>query len=72
MEKHSIALRRAEPPRPVRISKIQPNSNTIELNVQTSSDHSDIPLLQYIVKCEQVDVPNSLKTISFPGIKKFD
>ncbi|CAM4776000.1 unnamed protein product [Rotaria magnacalcarata] len=66
IEKHSIRLRRAEPPRPVRISNVQPTSNTIELNVQTPTDYADIPLIQYIVKYEQINVPNSLKTISFP------
>ncbi|CAF0901870.1 unnamed protein product [Rotaria sordida] len=68
IEKHSITLQHAEPPGPVRVPEIKPRSNTIELNVQPSLDIGGLPLLQYIVKYEQIDVPNSLRTISFPVV----
>ncbi|CAF3998277.1 unnamed protein product, partial [Rotaria sp. Silwood2] len=68
IEEHSITLQRAEPPRPVRVPEVKPSSNTIELNVQPPLDFGGLPLLQYIVKYEQIDVPNSLKTISFPVV----
>ncbi|CAF0882348.1 unnamed protein product [Rotaria sp. Silwood1] len=68
IEKHSITLQRAEPPRPVRIPEVKPSSNTIELNIQPTLEFGGLPLLQYIVKYEQVGAPNSFKTILFPVV----
>ncbi len=67
IEKHSITLRRAEPPRQVRITEIKPKSNTIELNVQPPLEFGGLPLIEYIVKYEQINIPDSIRTISFPG-----
>ncbi|CAF1018260.1 unnamed protein product [Adineta steineri] len=66
IEKHLITLRRAELPREARITKIKPNSTSIELNVQPPTEFGGLPLLNYIVKYEEINIPNSVKTLSFP------
>ncbi|UJR34965.1 hypothetical protein I4U23_027743 [Adineta vaga] len=66
MEKHTFTLRRAELPRQARIIEINPRSNTIQLNVQPPYEFGGLPLLNYIIKYEQINIPNSLRTISFP------
>lgn len=68
--KHSIILKHAEPPRPVRISEVKSNSNSIELYIETSADVGVFPLFEYIVRYEQIDVPDSLKTIVFSGMRR--
>ena len=67
--KYSISLRRAVPPQQVRVVEVKPRSNSIELNVQPPLEIGGLPLLEYQVKYEQIDAPNSLKSLTFPGIK---
>ncbi|CAF1442130.1 unnamed protein product [Adineta ricciae] len=66
MEKHTFTLQRAELPHRVRIIEVEPHSTTINLTVQPPLESGGLPLLQYIVKYEQIDNPDSLQIISFP------
>jgi hypothetical protein len=65
--RYSISLRRAELPRQVRVIKVEPRSNAIQLNIQAPLDMGGLPLLEYIVKYERVGVPDSFQTQSFAG-----
>jgi hypothetical protein len=65
--RHSMILQRAEPPRQVRVVEVKPRSNEIQLNIQPPLELGGLPLLEYLVKYEQVGIPNSLKTLTFPG-----
>ena len=49
------------------IPRVIPTVNSIEFNVKPPSDTGGLELLEYIVKYEQIDIPNSVKMISFPG-----
>ena len=62
-------LRRAEPPRQVRVVEVKPRSNSIQLNIQPPLELGGLPLTEYLVRYEQIDVPNSIQTLTFPGIK---
>lgn len=62
-----MILRRAEPPQQVRVVKVQPKSNSIELNIQPPLQLGGLPLLEYLVKYEQMGIPNSLNTLTFPS-----
>ncbi len=68
--RYSINLRRAEPPQQVRVVKVIPKANSIELNIQPPLELGGLPLVEYLVKYEQIGVPNSLNTVTFPGIQK--
>jgi len=68
--RYSINLRRAEPPRQVRVVEVKPRSNSIQLNIQPPLELGGLPLLEYLVKYEQIGVPNSFKTLTFPGKAK--
>ena len=65
--RYLINLRRAELPRQVRVIKVEPRSNAIQLNIQPPLEMGGLPLLEYIVKYEQIGVPNSFKSQIFPG-----
>ena len=65
--RYAISLRRAEPPRQVRVVKVEPKSNVIQLNIQPPLEIGGLPLLEYLVKYEQIGVPNTFKTLTFPG-----
>ncbi len=67
--RYSMNLRRAEPPRQVRVVEVKPRSNSIQLNIQPPLELGGLPLLEYLVKYEQLGIPQSLKTLTFPGIK---
>ena len=67
LERHSFNLRRAEPPDPVRVSNVQLYASAIDLNLQSTSNTANLPPLRYIVKYDQTDVSDSLKTLAFPG-----
>ena len=60
-------LRRAEPPRNVRVVEVKPRSNSIQLNIQPPLELGGLPLLEYLVKYEQIGIPNSFNTANFPG-----
>ena len=66
-ERHVITLRRAEPPRTVRITEVKPKSHTIELTVQPPIESGGLPLTQYIIQYKQIDVSDSMETVSRPG-----
>lgn len=63
----SMNLRRAEPPRNVRVVEVKPRSNSIQLNIQPPLELGGLPLLEYLVKYEQIGIPNSFNTANFPG-----
>lgn len=65
--RYTINLRRAEPPRQVRVIKVEPRSNTIQLNIQPPLDMGGLPLMEYLVKYEQIGLPNSFKSQTFPS-----
>ncbi|CAF4879276.1 unnamed protein product [Rotaria sp. Silwood1] len=67
IERYSISLRRAEPPQQVRVVEVKPRSNSIQLNIQPPLEIGGLPLLEYLVNYEQIGVPNSLKTLTFPA-----
>ena len=66
-EKHSIELRRAALPGKIQKLEVNPSLDSIELNFQMPMNTGELPLLRYIVKSEQIDQPDSLRTTSFPG-----
>ena len=68
LARYAISLRRAEPPRQVRVVKVEPKSNVIQLNIQPPLEIGGLPLLEYLVKYEQIGIPNSFKTLTFPGM----
>ena len=65
--RYLINLRRAELPRQVRVLKVEPRSNAIQLNIQPPLEMGGLPLLEYIVKFEQIGVPNSFQSQTFPA-----
>lgn len=65
-----MILRRAQPPQQVRVEKVLPRSNSIELNIQPPLELGGLPLLEYLVKYEQLGIPNSINTLTFPSRKK--
>jgi len=67
--RYLMNLRRAEPPQQVRVVQVIPRSNSIQLNIQPPLELGGLPLLEYLVKYEQIGIPNSLNTISFQSIK---
>ncbi len=66
----TMNLRRAEPPRAVRVVEVKPRSNSIQLNIQPPLELGGLPLLEYLVRYEQIGVPNTMNTATFPGRKK--
>jgi len=66
----AMNLRRAEPPRAVRVVEVKPRSNSIQLNIQPPLELGGLPLLEYLVRYEQIGVPNTMNTATFPGRKK--
>ncbi|CAM2704547.1 unnamed protein product [Rotaria socialis] len=66
--RYSMNMRRAEPPQQVRVVEVKPKSNSIQLNIQPPLEIGGLPLLEYLVRYEQIGVPNSLKTHTFPAI----
>ncbi|CAF2645819.1 unnamed protein product [Rotaria sp. Silwood2] len=64
--RYSMNLRRAEPPQQVRVVEVKPRSNSIQLNIQPPLEIGGLPLLEYLVNYEQIGVPHSLKTFTFP------
>ncbi|CAF1391848.1 unnamed protein product [Adineta steineri] len=64
--RYSMNLRLAEPPRQVRVVEVKPKSNSIQLNIQPPLELGGLPLLEYLIKYEQIGIPNSLKTQTFP------
>jgi hypothetical protein len=68
--KYIINLRRAEPPRQVRVVEVKPRSNSIQLNIQPPLELGGLPLQEYLVRYEQVGAPNSFQTLTFPSIEK--
>jgi hypothetical protein len=67
--RYAMNLRRAEPPRQVRVVEVKPRSNSIQLNIQPPLELGGLPLLEYLVKYEQIGLPGSLNTATFPGRK---
>jgi hypothetical protein len=65
--KFGMILRRAEPPRAVRMVEVKPRSNSIQLFIQPPLELGGLPLLEYQVRYEQVGIPNSMNTVTFPG-----
>jgi hypothetical protein len=68
--RYTMNLRRAEPPRQVRVVEVKPRSNSIQLNIQPPLEIGGLPLLEYLVKYEQIGIPNSFNTATFPSRKK--
>ena len=66
--RYSMNLRRAEPPQQVRVVRVVPKSNSIQLNIQPPLELGGLPLIEYIVKYQQADIQNSINTLTFPSI----
>lgn len=66
--RYAMTLRRAEPPHQVRLIEVKPRSNIIQLNIQPPLELGGLPLLEYVVKYEQIGVPNSVNTLTFPYV----
>lgn len=47
--------------------EVKPKSNSIQLNIQPPLEIGGLPLLEYIVRYEQIGIPNSVKTETFPS-----
>ena len=67
--RYTMNLRRAEPPRQVRVVEVKPRSNSIQLNIQPPLELGGLPLTEYVVRYQQVGAPDSLQTMTFPSMK---
>ena len=65
--KFGMILRRAERPQAVRMVEVKPRSNSIQLFIQPPLELGGLPLLEYVVRYEQLGVPNSINTATFPS-----
>lgn len=69
--RHAFTLQRAQPPKKVNITDVKPSATTVEILVQTS-DHDDLPLIQYVLKYDvEENSDNPLQQTIIPG-NKFD
>jgi hypothetical protein len=65
--RHSFTLRRAEPPRKVRVIEVKPLTNAVELLIQPP-ESGGLPLLEFVVKYDLLDkVDAESQTLTIPG-----
>jgi len=65
--RHTFTLQRAQPPKKVNVTQVNPLANGAEVYIQ-SSESGDLPLTQYILKYEQENSKdNQFQTLIIPG-----
>lgn len=72
--RHSFTLKRAEPPKKVRINEVKPMINAVELIIEPA-ESGGLPLTEYTVKYDLFEKPEGEgKTLTIPGLfeKRFE
>ena len=67
LARHAFTLQRAQPPKKVNITEMKASATGLDIQIQ-SSDHDDLPLVQYVLKYDlEENSENQLQTLIIPG-----